>query len=72
MSDPFTPIEALEGRVGALFGLDFGTRTIGIAVSEEGWRIASPLETIRRAKFKADANYKQALQAGHVVDGVEH
>ena len=55
MSDPFTPIEALEGRVGALFGLDFGTRTIGIAVSEEGWRIASPLETIRRGKFKADA-----------------
>ena len=55
MSDPFTPIEALDGHRGALFGLDFGTRTIGIAVSDEGWRVASPLETIRRKKFGTDA-----------------
>ncbi|MEM8663054.1 MAG: Holliday junction resolvase RuvX [Pseudomonadota bacterium] len=55
MSDPFTPIEALADTPGVLFGLDFGTRTIGIAVSDGGRRIASPLETIRRTKFKADA-----------------
>ncbi|MEM0905900.1 MAG: Holliday junction resolvase RuvX [Pseudomonadota bacterium] len=55
MSDPFTPIEALQGHYGALMGLDYGTRTIGVAVSDVGWRIASPLETIRRTKFKADA-----------------
>lgn len=54
MSDPFTPIEALEGISGALFGLDYGTKTIGIAVSDEGWRVASPLETIRRKKFSVD------------------
>ncbi|GAB5374719.1 MAG: Holliday junction resolvase RuvX [Acuticoccus sp.] len=55
MSDPFTPIEELAGHRGALFGLDYGTRTIGIAVADEGWRVASPLETIRRKKFSLDA-----------------
>lgn len=61
MSNPFTPIEDLAGHRGALFGLDFGTRTIGIAVSDEGWRIASPLETIRRKKFRDDSAHLLAL-----------
>ncbi|RAH99412.1 Holliday junction resolvase RuvX [Acuticoccus sediminis] len=52
---PFTPIEDIGHLRGALFGLDFGTKTIGIAVSDEGWRIATPLHTIRRTKFKADS-----------------
>src|SRR6187200_3407925 len=40
---------------GALMGLDLGTKTIGVAISDAGRRIASPLLTIRRTKFKADA-----------------
>ena len=36
-------------------GLDLGTKTIGVAISDAGRRIASPLLTIRRTKFKADA-----------------
>ena len=40
---------------GALMGLDLGTKTIGLALSDPGRRIASPLLTIRRTKFKADA-----------------
>jgi putative Holliday junction resolvase len=40
---------------GALIGLDLGTKTIGIAISDPGRRIASPLLTLRRTKFKADA-----------------
>lgn len=55
MSTPFTPIEGLAEVRGALLGLDYGTRTIGVAVSDEGWRVASPLTTIRRSKFAADA-----------------
>ena len=39
---------------GALMGLDLGTKTIGLAISDAGRRIASPLLTIRRTKFKAD------------------
>jgi len=40
---------------GALMGLDLGTKTIGLAISDAGRRIASPLLTIQRTKFKADA-----------------
>jgi putative Holliday junction resolvase len=38
-----------------LMGLDVGTRTIGVAISDLGRRIAAPLALIRRTKFKADA-----------------
>lgn len=40
---------------GPLMGLDLGTKTIGVAVSDGLRRVASPLETIRRTKFGADA-----------------
>ena len=36
-------------------GLDLGSKTIGIAVSDLTRQIASPLTTIRRSKFSADA-----------------
>ncbi len=45
---------ALPAR-GALAGLDLGTRTIGIAVSDLGRSIATPLHTLRRSKFGTDA-----------------
>jgi putative Holliday junction resolvase len=61
MSETFTPIESIGHLEGALFGLDLGTRTIGIAVSDEGWRVASPLTTIRRRKFAADAGELMSL-----------
>ena len=38
-----------------LLGLDLGTKTIGLAISDTGKRIASPLETIQRTKFGKDA-----------------
>jgi putative Holliday junction resolvase len=40
---------------GALIGLDLGTRTIGVAVSDPDRRLATGVETIRRKAFKADA-----------------
>ena len=38
-----------------IVGLDLGEKTIGVAVSDATRGIASPLETIRRTKFNADA-----------------
>jgi putative holliday junction resolvase len=38
-----------------LAGLDLGTRTIGIALSDARQTVASPFETIRRRKFALDA-----------------
>lgn len=40
---------------GALIGLDLGEKTIGVAVSDRTRSVASPLETVRRTKFTADA-----------------
>ena len=40
---------------GKLLGLDLGTRTIGVAVSDAMRYSATPLETIARTKFTADA-----------------
>jgi putative Holliday junction resolvase len=38
-----------------LFGLDLGEKTIGIAVSDPGLHVATPVVTIRRKKFTLDA-----------------
>ena len=40
---------------GALAGLDLGDKTIGVAVSDLRRTLATPLETVRRTKFTADA-----------------
>jgi putative Holliday junction resolvase len=42
-----------EGR--GLAGLDLGTRTIGVAVSDRLLSVATPLVTLRRTKFTRDA-----------------
>jgi putative Holliday junction resolvase len=41
---------------GALMGLDVGTKTIGVAISDIGRTIASPLTLIERRRFAADAD----------------
>lgn len=40
---------------GALIGLDLGTKTIGVAVSDPDRKLATGVETIQRKAFKADA-----------------
>ena len=53
----------------ALIGLDLGTRTIGVAVSDTDRRIASPLETIRRTRFAPDAARLLALAGARDIGG---
>lgn len=53
-----------------LMGLDVGTRTIGLALSDVTRMIASALETIRRTKFKADAGRLLELATEHEVAGL--
>jgi len=43
-------------RVGALAGLDLGTKTIGVAISDLLRGVATPALTIRREKFTQDAD----------------
>jgi putative Holliday junction resolvase len=40
---------------GALIGLDLGTKTIGVAVSDPDRKLATGVETVSRKAFKADA-----------------
>lgn len=51
---PVTPLATLPSS-GALLGLDPGSKTIGVAVSDATRLIASPLETVKRTKMAADA-----------------
>ena len=65
--------EALRATVTAplrLLGLDLGSKTIGLALSDITWRIASPLETIRRRKFAIDVERLFALVDEHDVGGL--
>jgi putative Holliday junction resolvase len=60
-----------EGPKGSrLLGLDLGTRTIGLAVSDVERLIATPLETIRRTKFTADAGRLKVIAGRFDVAGV--
>ncbi|HEX2020163.1 MAG TPA: Holliday junction resolvase RuvX [Aurantimonas sp.] len=48
-------------------GLDLGTKTIGLAISDLGQRFATPRKVVARTKFTADAG---ALAAAFAADGV--
>nr|WP_236017655.1 Holliday junction resolvase RuvX [Methylobacterium ajmalii] len=53
-----------------MLGLDLGTKTIGLALSDVQRRIASPLETIKRVKFTPDAAALAAIATKHAVGGL--
>lgn len=59
MSEAGVAIEDLGPRLARgqrLMGIDLGTKTIGLALSDVERRLASPLETLRRGKFSIDAD----------------
>ncbi len=66
---PHTPLAALPPS-GKLMGLDLGTKTIGVAISDAMRYSATPLETIKRIKFTQDAERLLALITQHVVTGI--
>jgi putative Holliday junction resolvase len=52
-----------------LIGIDVGTKTLGLALSDVTRMIASALETIRRTKFKTDVASLLDIAARHEVGG---
>jgi putative Holliday junction resolvase len=60
---------ALLPREGAVAGLDLGTVTIGVAVSDLRRRVATPLETVRRKKFTLDAQRLLEIARGRDLRG---
>ena len=69
LADPATLRTAL-GRHQRLLGLDLGEKTIGLALSDPGLSVASPVSTIRRTKFTADAKELLKLVAERQVGGL--
>jgi putative Holliday junction resolvase len=55
---------------GRLLGLDFGTRRIGIAVTDDEQRIASPLENYSRSRPEVDALRLKTLAGEYRAVGV--
>lgn len=48
-------LAACLGRGQRLMGVDLGTKTIGLALSDVERRLATPFETLKRGKFSTDA-----------------
>lgn len=53
-----------------MIGLDVGTKTIGLALCDAGWMIASPAHTIQRGKFTRDKAALVAFMTEQQVRGV--
>lgn len=51
-------------------GLDLGTKTIGVAVSDRMLSVASPLQTIRRVKFGQDAGALLDIASAREIGGL--
>ena len=54
----------------AILGLDFGTKTIGIAISDLFQSVANPLVTIKREKFTQDASELAKLVVARDIRGL--
>lgn len=70
-------LDDLRQTQGALLGLDPGTKTLGLAISDRTRLISSPLHTIKRTKFSVDAesllktyddNFATALIVGYPIN----
>jgi len=56
-------LRALLPGGGALLALDLGTKTIGVATCDAGWRFATAGKTIPRGKFGKDREVLRAVIA---------
>jgi len=53
-----------------LLGLDLGSKTIGVALSDVQRTVASPMEVIRRSKFTKDAERLVTIIAEQNIGGI--
>ena len=54
----------------AILGLDLGTKNIGISISDTLLRVATPLKTLSRKKFHADAEKIKSIGDKRLVCGI--
>jgi putative Holliday junction resolvase len=72
MTSAVVPLEAFVDLPAhaRLLGLDLGSKTIGLALSDVERQIATPLETIQRVKFGLDAAALLKVAEKHAVAGL--
>ncbi|MDB6176457.1 Holliday junction resolvase RuvX [Paracoccus sp. Z330] len=68
--EDLAPFHAELPAFGALAGLDLGTKTIGVAISDNMRQVASPLTVIRRKKFTLDAAELLKIVAERDIAGI--
>ncbi|WP_281855952.1 Holliday junction resolvase RuvX [Litoreibacter halocynthiae] len=68
--DDMTAFAAALPPMRPVVGLDLGTVTLGVAVSDSFLSVATPLETIKRKKFGLDAAALLAIMEKRSVAGV--
>ena len=57
-------------RDARLLGIDHGTKTLGLALSDPAQTLATPLKTVRRGKFEADVAALQGVIRDYGVEGL--
>jgi putative Holliday junction resolvase len=70
---PLVPIEDLPPLLAAdarLLGLDVGTKTIGMALSDVTRSVATPYHTVRRTKFSEDVSAIEAAIEEHDIGAI--
>lgn len=67
---PAAELTARTGGEARLLGLDLGSKTIGLALSDVSRTIATPFDTLRRTRFTADAQALFAVIEAHGVGGL--
>lgn len=68
--EDFSDFAAALPPMRALMGLDLGTKTIGVAVSDGLRSVASPLETVKRKKFTLDAARLLEIAEARTIGGI--
>ena len=68
---PVIPLEDLKlDRGQRLLGLDLGEKTIGLALSDTLLTVATPMQTLKRGKFAADAARLDIIISAQGVSGL--
>ena len=70
---PIVSIESLKPALPAgarLLGLDLGEKTIGLALSDTRLTVATPMQTLKRGKFSADAVKLEGFIMEHAIGGL--
>lgn len=70
MSDTSSSNEPAFPTRGALLGIDYGTKRIGVALATEDQSIASPIENYTRCGLEADARFLKSLADEYGVVGI--